>query len=310
MNNEFLDLREFLNSRANDLGLKKDFDAVETTSQVTKKVQQIRVSIIKQGSRCDDIHRKQYYKSVHDSLLQLSIAFNHITQLQSCLNIPFSCLNNFLYSNCYPDIDVAWRPTPPFASNFISNHKAGVDVICNTIASGQTDPVLAKIVLDYLHQYGYTISSYTQLQYYKSFVQYLCKKLHKQPLSDQSLSKILVYINFNTPQYIRYFLNQVRQVYGPDWNFTASELQIKAAKKKISAMPERNSAPYNPLAPSLCILANKLLTMSSSYNLKIYTAKQQPLLAQKAQEVARKRQLLKEKKKIKKPKIAGNQSGG
>ena len=184
MNNEFLDLREFLNSRANDLGLKKDFDPVETTNQVIKIVQQIRVGIIKAGSKCDEAGKKQHYKSVHDSLVYLSTAFIHVPQLQSCLNTPFNYLNNFLYSNCYPDIDAAWRPTLAFASDFISNFTDDVDVLCNAISNCQIDPELAKIVLDYLHQYGYTISSYTQLQYYKFFVQYLCKKLHKQPLTD------------------------------------------------------------------------------------------------------------------------------
>ena len=303
---DFLELRDYINSLANNNSINNDFDESELANHIFKEVRGVRSKLINESRVLDRKTTRHYIRCLHEALLDLSTAFVHVPRIQSSLKKAIICFNEFLYSSYHMELDLTWRPTQAFITNSVSRCANVVNEVHKAVVKGKVDKELKEIVLNFIRQDCCKIISYAQLEYYKLFVYQMHKRFRKKPINQADLEKALVYLNFNSSHFIRYFLRQFRQAFDESWNFKDAQLHVKKALTKVRGSLERQSPPYNPSAPSLCYLAVKLLVSNRSYNLKRYAAEQQPLLDQKAEEDAKMRMKKKEEIKLKKRLIRRN----
>jgi hypothetical protein len=115
--------------------------------------------------------------------------------------------------NAYFDFTL---PAPAaYQQRVIMSMKAQVNLIHQNTAIAALDPRLADVINQYIDQVNNPGITFMQLAYYSSF----CEHIGKLRIADDDTSyenrllDILLYINFNTPEYISYTTNKIRQQY-------------------------------------------------------------------------------------------------
>jgi len=143
-----------------------------------------------------------------------------------------------------------------------------VSDILAAIGNSDTEPELVQVVSTYLNQIGYKIKSYQELEYYQTVVSYLYRNCVNKPAfnSRQKLLSTLVYLNFNTQDFIEIFVQPYHPRLDEEWDYAVSKNQAEEQLLSIRVLQEHGEVAYDHWMRSVKTAAEEVVIKKIEFN--------------------------------------------
>lgn len=183
------------------------------------------------------------------------------------LNLVIDELTEFLMVDYKIYFDFTLIPAVRYQLDKIHEKHLCVLEIDKRLNDSKINIELTMLLKDYMYQRSCFISSFHQLDYYLKFINSLHSLTEDNTSEDfqNMLLGELIYINFNTRQFITHLAKQIRLVSDTEKDLLVRQLKIFEYLRMVEQLPEQTLIGYEASSQSVKIFLLKLLESEQKY---------------------------------------------
>ena len=267
MNDVLNVLREYIYTFAHNYHPTRQLSVPELSYKISIANNRIRKELDKAVKDLRGMEPKRsYLEAVHTDLADLDYHLGNIPDEYSFLRMAVAHMTDYLYQNYHTTIDRNWHVNQAYLSYVLAKLHKNVAIIKKATEDANVESKLAKIVVSYLEQKGFKIVTYKDLEYYQLVIDRLYSKCVTNINIQAVIIQALIYLNFNTCDFITYYLERYVQSTDEGWNFQAAERETRLWLKDIARTRQRPGTSYDNAEKSLCEHATDLVLAHRKYN--------------------------------------------
>jgi hypothetical protein len=187
-----------------------------------------------------------YIHLVQRMLLKLASKINAFSIYFKLFAEAIDELLGFLMADYYHYFDYTLVATASYRVKVINDQQPYVDQIGKFLMDAVIDPELVLIISQYIQGQNHVIETYAQLHYYRTFCREVVNWFIDNPGKYLELTLItgLIYLNFNSPQYISFLKSKVRTK-GREINYESAKWENIRNLRNIKQVPDQDTYAYD-----------------------------------------------------------------